>query len=314
MVTQPKKVERTIYFYRSFVGVSDTGDYEPFDPTPAMDSIQAFVGTPDWYQDYDAENDDVLGLLPDGLYQGHPTARLCLIRRTAVPQLELGGTITDIPNLQQDQGVVEVTHLVFFPNNVIGSEYNHFGPRISRLPPYLREKVPAPINEDVKNLRLSVLTRGDTTAILDELTSMNTLEMAVLPSARALIRNRDQSLGAALDAIAGIGNADVVKLSYTASVNERGSLLQRLAGPFKELLQDPEFVNGTSKLKLTAKHSARSRAEPFDLLKDVMTSRREFVRLTTSKALDTQSAYQTIIDAHEDASPEIEQASTVIGP
>ena len=97
MVTQPKNVERTIYFYRSFVGVSDTGDFEPFDPTPAMDIIRAFVGTPDWYQDYDAVNDDVLGLLPDGLYLGHPTARLCLIRRTAIPQLELGGTITDIP-------------------------------------------------------------------------------------------------------------------------------------------------------------------------------------------------------------------------
>ena len=312
MVTQPKKVERTIYFYRSFVGVSDTGDYEPFDPTPAMDSIQAFVGTPDWYQDYDAVNDDVLGLLPDGLYQGYPTARLCLIRRTAIPQLELGGTITDIPNLHQDQGVVEVTHLVFFPDNVIGSEYNHFGPRISRLPIYLREKIPT--NEDVKNLRLSVLTRGDTTAILDELTSVHTLEMAVLPSVRALIRNRDPGLGAALDGIAGIGNADVVKLSYTASVNERESLLQRLAGLFKELLPNPEFVNGTSKLQLTAKRPTRSRAEPFDLLKDVMTSRREFVRLTTSKALDTQSAYQTIIAAHEDALSEIEQASTVIGP
>ena len=49
--------------------------------------------------------------------------------------------------------MVEVTHLVFFPDNVIGSEYNHFGPRISRLPLYLREKVPT--NEDVKNLRLS---------------------------------------------------------------------------------------------------------------------------------------------------------------
>ena len=50
------------------------------------------------------------------------------------------------------------------------------------------------------------------------------------------------------------------------------------------------------------------------MLKNVMTSKQEFIRLNTSRALDTESAYQTIIAAHNAILPDIEQAITVMGP
>ena len=129
-----------------------------------------------------------------------------------------------------------------------------------------------------------------------------------------IVRANDQSLGAALDGIAGIGNADILRLRYSASVNERESLRQRIAGLFKELLPNVEFTNGASKLTISGKRSPQSKVETFDLLKNVMTSKQEFIRLNTSRALDTESAYQTIIAAHNAILPDIEQAITVMGP
>ena len=316
MVTQSSRtVERTIYFYLSFVGVSTAGGFAPFDPTPILNGIKASVGTLDWYQDYgDVGGDvggDVLGLLPDGLLRGYPRARLCLIRRTAIPQLEHNGSIVDIPT-RQGQGVVEVTHLVFFPGNVIGSDYNYHGPRISRFPSYLREKMPT--SADAKNLRILAMIRGDTTAVLDELIGANALEIAVLPSARQLVRANDRNLGTALDAIAGIGNADLVDLRYRTVVNEREGLLRQWTGLFRELLPNADFTSGTRKLKVHGKRSPRSKIEMFDLLKDVMTSKQEIVKLSKSRALDSQNAYEKIIAAYDTMLPEIQQASAVMKP
>ena len=61
----------------------------------------------------------------------------CQIRRTGLPQLEQAGTVSDL-KIADNAGLVEAVHVVFFPDNIVGADFNFYGPRLSRLGYYLR--------------------------------------------------------------------------------------------------------------------------------------------------------------------------------
>jgi hypothetical protein len=66
--------------------------------------------------------------------------RFANVQRNALPLAEAGGQLTDL-NLADDAGIYEVSHLCIFPDGIVGVEFNFYGPRPSRLAPYLHRSV-----------------------------------------------------------------------------------------------------------------------------------------------------------------------------
>ena len=182
-------VERKIHFYRADVGDDEGGHPLSFDPQPAIDIIAKLPRTGDTPAWYEFESDgNALCLIPYSS-SPHPSVRFCRVRRTGLPQLEQAGNITDM-NLSPDMGLLESIHVVFFPNNIVGAEYNHFGPRVSRLGSFLHEKS----NKDVALAAFRPILRGDATEQLDRLTDLRVLDFSILPSYVEIVRQRNQSL------------------------------------------------------------------------------------------------------------------------
>ena len=124
-------VERRIMFFRVDIGTDPGGMPLPFDAQPALQFITNLPFSSDldgrYWEDSEDSEDSVLCLL-DGPYGTLPTVQFCRVRRAGLPQLERAGNVKDL-DIALDEGLLETIHAVFFPENVVGVAYNHYGPR-----------------------------------------------------------------------------------------------------------------------------------------------------------------------------------------
>ena len=300
----PGAVERKIYFCRIWMGRDEQGNRIVADLRGMLTAIGQLIAGPDWYQEMNDEN--VLCLLPEGQVNGNLTARFCIVRRAGLPQLEGAGQIADL-DLADNQGLLEAVHLVFFDNNVVGVEYNHFGPRISRLPSYLQNKVP---NFLPARMRIANLVRGDPAAILDGLEGLHLLDMSILPNQMALVEQHNRGLGAAFAASADIaGEPEVVTLNIKPTRNSQPRFLQDVREALRALVQNEEFRVSARRLKVQGRRQGQTRTEVFDLLNDDITASVQLIKINPrGRALNSNHAYDQIIQAHYDLRDDIQQA------
>ena len=302
---QQVAVERKIYFYRLWIGQYEEGVPAVFDPRPALAHIRQLVAAEDWYQD--AGDGNVFCLLPEGEEAGNPTARFCLVRRTGLPQLEAAGQIVDL-NIADEQGLLESIHVVFFEDNIVGADYNHFGPRFSRLPIYMAGKA----QEEIPNrIRVTNLVRGDPSAVLDTLDGLHLVDLSVIPPHIEVVRQHNQGLGAALTASAEItAEPEVVSLNIKPSRNTEAGFLQDFKDVLQAMVRNQEFRAGAKKLKVQGRRQGQRKIETFDLLKDEITVSAQMIRLNPrGRALDPNHAYAQIAEAYNELYDDIQEAA-----
>ena len=302
----PPAVERKIYFYRADIGATESGEALAFDPTPALAAIGGLVATPDWY---DEEGDgNAVCLLPAGERALYPVARFCRVRRVGLPQLERAGQVEDM-DLAEDQGLLESIHVVFLPDNVIGAEYNHYGPRVSRLGNHLHVKS----GGAVPRARINPILRRDVADQLDGLVDLHSLEINVLPPTAEIVRQAHGPLGNALRSLASIsGSPGSIHLIYRPTPTTEATFLTALGPVLKLLMQNTNFLGGAKKLKVEGRRPGARKLDLIDLLKDEITSQKQMILLNPrGRALNSEEAFQIIIDTYEELREDIQESPNV---
>ena len=292
MVTgTPGTLERKIYFYRADIGTDEGGQPLPFDPSPALDAIDALPFTNDAHGRYEFDVDG--NALSVRRHHSVPNVTLQFgrVRRNGLPQLEQAGNISDLV-LDADAGLLEAIHVVFFPDNIVGAEYNHFGPRVSRLGSFLHEKS----NEAVPRANFRPILRGDAAKQLDRLSDLRVLELSVLPSYVDVVRQSHVSLA---DALAANGrvleNPKVLQVILKPEREASTGFLASMIGGLRELVSNGNVQEGADRLQLHGKCQDTDRVETIDLLKDQLISTKAIVRMNPrSRALDPGAAFQAI--------------------
>jgi hypothetical protein len=130
-------VERRIHFFRADLGLDDDGVPVALDISVLRNEIKKLKWIPGERYLEQRNGNLTYARLPkekQGLILG-------LSRRSDLPQLEKDGQTSPL-TLDNDSGVAELTHFRFFANNIVACEYNHFGPRASRLVDYVTKSVP----------------------------------------------------------------------------------------------------------------------------------------------------------------------------
>ena len=135
-----KKVKRRIQFYRAHVGTFDSGTLVPVDPAEWQMETNRLGYGEEAPSRYMSIADDDLLWIRWRKSSGYPAMQFCRTRKSALPQKERKGRVSEL-GIRPDEGLVEQMHIVFFPDNLVGSEYNHFGPKMSQLAPYLKAKM-----------------------------------------------------------------------------------------------------------------------------------------------------------------------------
>jgi hypothetical protein len=308
MQRHPWEVERTVHFFHANIGYQEDGLPFTFDPVPALESIASLLRdrAPHWYEEEPDGN--ALCLFPELATYRYPVARFGRVRRQALPQIEEVGDITDL-QLRDKQGLLELIHVVFFPDNIVGAEYNHHGPRATRLGPHLETVSQSPSPK----ARLNPVIREDALRQLDDIGSVHLLDLEVLPSMVEIIENRHAPTGRALRALADVSNGSrSLQLIIRPEPEDERDFWTRFGAPLRELFIDPEVRPGIKRGRLQGRPSNGGSLEMIDLLQDQITSVRTMVRLATrSRALDPDYAFRAVVDAYHELRDEIVQSPTI---
>jgi hypothetical protein len=292
-------VERRIHFYRADTGHDETGLPIPLDLQGDLRAVHAMAyGPRDQGGRYltQADGED-LTLWVDDHTPGAQRVRFARLRRNGLPQTESGGTLTPLV-LGAGEALSEVVHLVLFPDNIIGAEFNFYGPRPTRWPGYL-QRVCGP---SATPFRLEQILRQDVLALLQRQEALRMVDLRVRRSYAQTLAEADGSLGAALAAAAAVGDAETVGIVLQADSHRRTDRLARqvLTG-VRRLARRNDIRENATRFQVKGV-GPEGRVEPLDLLADALVTVRRVPRTSAnSRVVESGAAYEAVIDAHREA-------------
>ncbi len=293
MPRTPTSIERTIHFFAATARPSE-GRPAVIDLPAAIAAVEAMPF--DAASRYlDVEGGDALRLWVDRTR--HPIrARLARIRKRDLPQVEDHGTLTPL-SIPRTSGLAESIHFVLFPQNVVGCEFNFYGPRPSRIAQYLTTK--APVGGD---FFLAPLLRKDVTEQLAHLGELRAMHIKTRASYSATLRQMDPGIGQALDTLAERGNAEVVEVVLKAPRSRRmPGLKHNLIAFVKRVAARDESRTEMGRFTISGVSDETGRIEEVDVLSDFLIARREMARVgANTRAVQSDSAYQAIENAHHE--------------
>ena len=297
--------ERRIYFYRMDAGLDDEG--RPL-PPPAMDDLLTELDALPHSVNggrYLPREDGVLTAWVDSARSPYKL-RFGHSRRSALPQMERDGRLSPLP-IAAHAGLAESVHAIFFPDGIVGSDFNFYGPRLTMFGRYLAAVLP-----DAERFELHPLMRRDAVQALDALGQATFVQLRVHPHFVETTRQADESIHAALEAQQNLGDPKWVEIAW----RRRGRLqdtVDRLLTSLRRLARRDDLRDGALKFIVSGVHAETGRIATVDLLRDQLISTKRILRQSErNRALRAESAYMAIDEAHEELRPHLRRASAVM--
>jgi hypothetical protein len=296
-------IEREIHFFRVDAGLDTSRRPLPFDPRPSLVHINKlkFVNNNLQKSRYWHDEDKVIACWVESL-DNPVKISLGTIRRNDLPQMELQGELTSL-EIPEYSGLVEQTHVVFFDNNIVGCDFNFYGPRISRLAYYLAEKA---VGIAPETIHFNQILRQDIFEKLRKFSILKSFDIKVRSSYANVIRDADENLGAALDSAYKAGDADEIEIVLKASRRSKGWLNENLLSTIDKLLRKRETRYETSKFEIRGYTNESSSLKVLNLLSDDLIVKKSILKKDRrSGALNSKAAYDAIMEAHNEVKDEI---------
>lgn len=294
----PPTVDRSIHFYRADTGTGEDGRPTPLDVDAVLAAVEALPFAPrDRGGRYlpQADGEDLCAWVDAGV--SPQRLRLARLRRNALPQAEMAGRLSDV-TLARGAALYEAVHLLFLPDNVIAAEFNYYGPRPTRLPGYLEAllgNLPTPFV-------MEQILRQDAAEQLDRQRGLRLVDLRVRPSYAATVARAEESMGAALDAAARVGGADVVGVVLQAAPRTRAARLGGgvLAG-VRRLARRSDLRENATRFEVNGV-GPDGLVEKINVLSDSLVSVQQVTRVgRTSRAVDRESAYVAVAAGYRQA-------------
>jgi len=197
--------------------------------------------------------------------------------------------------IQEDQGLGEATHVLFFENNVVGVDFNASGPHPTRLRDYLQNRFP----NTYRSLAMRAIIDRDTQGRVRAIEHVTGLEV--------------QMSSHTLDALRGDpGNyLDVLKSAQAVAGDDAGVVAMRWATNKREVYLDTENAHafvlhvlenrgdfGRNTKLILVGNTADGKTERLNLLSDKVVSRQRVVKLPGSRTIDPADAFRAIGEAY----------------
>lgn len=296
-----KTINRRIYFYRVSCGTDTYGYPKPFNIESALEMIGTtnFTNTGRYLTD---NNGDSICLWPVPNTQ-YPSVRFSKIRRSALPQIEEAGTLSDL-SIPEESGLVESIHGVFFKNNIVGFEYNSHAPRATSLGYYLFEK--ARLEEPMPTF--DPIIREDTMVQLDRLGEIRLLEIRAPRGFASVLEDASISLSNTFKATEQLLlGADEITISMRVDPSNRRRTLHRFIDDLKSIARISKVRDHMKNGIVRGKCTDSDRVETVDLLRDKFIVDAKVVRLNErTRAVDVRSIIGQIEMAYERLKDELE--------
>jgi hypothetical protein len=267
-------VERKIYFYRANAGVENNGRRKLFRLAQVLDRLDALsFDSGDNYLQFADGNATCCWI---DRKQPHQRLRFGLSRRVGLPQLETTGRVTAL-RIAAAAGLVEQIHVIFFPNSIVGSDFNFHGPRMGRLSYYICNKAP-----DVCDyLEFEPLLRQNVMQQVQRLQDIRLFDLRVRTSYADTLRTADEDLFSAIDVARRLGEAAEMQIILRPPPRSHQTLSNRLLGVVKTLASRQDIREQAEKFQVKGFDPTTESVELVDILSDQLISRKRIVLLNS---------------------------------
>jgi hypothetical protein len=301
-------IARKIHFYRIDIGTDESGNPKLFDPTPVFKHIEKLTWNDEKKNNrYQDKDDKMIGCW---VHDTNMPCKITLgtIRRSDLPQMETQGELTPL-EIPEKAGLVEQTHIVFLGDNIIGTDSNFYGPRVSRLPFYLSDKA---LKIAPEYMFINLILQRDVYQKFKKFKFLKMLQLRVRASYTDSIASVNDSLAGALRSSYHAGDTDDVEIILRASSTNHGWLSDTLLSGLKSLSQRPEIREEAETFKVSGYSEDKSSIDDLDLLSDKLIITKNIHKLDPrSRALNSRAAFNAIISAYEEVKDEIRHSPSI---
>lgn len=304
------EVKRRIHFYRADPGIDeDTRQIKAFEPVPIINHIDSLGAVEKQLQRADGD------LTFCRIFNGgrYPRLRLSTVRMAEIPEgFDRRDSSSFTFEIAEEQGIAESSHMAFFPNNILGLEYNYRGPGVGRLEQYLREK--APTLESA--VSFNALMDRDFEEKLQRLSDLRELRIRV--SHREVEGANSQGMNLeeddpfkALESMKDFGEAGEYELTWKSRTHSREKISKRFMSVARSYLRRYDTEDKSAMLVVRG-HDEEGHMQKINVLNErLMYEETTFKLRLADRGVISDSAFQAIEKAHRDNREEIEHAAAL---
>jgi hypothetical protein len=300
-----KTVLRAIYFYKINIGNDQSGKPIIFNPLSILHGIDLLPWKKNgryW------DNDGKFTFCQVDHYSDPRKLRLCDSRRTDLPQIEKNGVFNPI-NIPDHSGIVEQIHIVFFDDNVIGFDFNYYGPRVTKIGYYFYEKA-----KDLcpKTLLIEPLINKDVSQQLEKLKTIRLFQLRIKSSYADQISKADASLGDAFKAAKTVGDSEEIEIVLRPNPHSKDVLSNKVFSAIKKIIGFNSSPSDITKFVIEGSYNQESENIKLDLLNSKILSKKSIeLQVDNFKTLDKEKAYSAIENAYKELEDQIKVAGTI---
>ncbi len=300
------EVERKIHFYRVEGERDDEGNLLPYDPVPVLDRINSLPEDTERRLDRGDGNSSMCWVHRATPSQRFERLRLATVRRSALPSVESRGRISFL-DLAEDAGLADMTHVVFFDNNIAGADFNFYGPRLNRLAEYMAIKA-----EGVGPLvSFSTLLNPDVAEKLNNFEEVRLVDYRIRSADAEVLREKHESLFRAIAGIRNLGEAGEVGLVLKPEKHKRENIGQDPLDMVKGMANDDEIRNSSTRFVVKGVDGDGLISE-VDILNDQLLARKKVLRMSGQyRTIIPESAFAAIEEAYDEMGPDIGRAAAI---
>jgi hypothetical protein len=293
----PNVAERKIYFHKI---VDDDDPDFVLDRARLVERIDGLTGTADFY--IDEGDEQFLSAVVDRA-EAPQHLRLYRIRRRNLPEIEAEGIFGDL-NLAEREGLAESIHIVLFDENVIGSEYNHYGPRTTTFGQYLAERCDM-------DVRIRQFIRKDVIAAILNMREIRTFRAKVTPQGAAALQQAGVALSDGFEAADVFRSGKYVDMTWASEPADQQftERVKRFVRSIRDADRQPEEL-------LEAAHAygrtSDDLLDTLDLFRDRVVITKEIRRESPRhRTLDTQAAFSAIEAVYAELADDLAEGGTL---
>lgn len=317
-MTQQRRLpvaERRIFFYRLDAGLDDDGVPVDLDLSPVLRRIGTMPFTAGAGGRYLSTDPEAVSVCWIDSLEPHPHLRLATVRHSGLPSIEQTGNLRPLL-IGADEGVAEQVHVVMFRERVddiwmtlAASEFNFYGPRVSRLANYLRHFGQG----NVPPITFRPLLRHDASEALARLQDIRLFSLRVEPSYIDVTRQVDATLGEALDLARRVGEAEEYEIVMRPKAHSRHTISDRFLAIARSFVARGDVRLVATSFHVSGRDSTTGRVEQLDLLSDKLIAKAEILRVDEAgRALVSEAAFSAIATAYRDLRDELLIAASVL--
>jgi hypothetical protein len=279
-------IERKIYFYRIDNGVNEAGVPIAFDPEPVLQVVEQLAFNT--AERYLLQKDGNVLFCMAARLQAPQRIMFIQTRRNGLPPQEKDGQIKAL-NFAPEAGLAEITHAVFFPDDLIlGAEFNYHGPSIKNLPYYLRNR----LQDKCPDFSVRHLLKQNVLEDLKAVPEISLARLRIRTSHLHAVDELDADLGSAVSAAANVAGAEDIEIIVR---RKKGGLAQRIQAFTRNAAQKDSIRDDVEKLTIEGKSVLSGRKEVVDILSDKYIFQSEvLLQDARSKAVRSDSAFHQI--------------------